>query len=335
MTTNSSLFPIVQVYLDYCRYEKRLASRSLAIYQNDLHYLSEFCLQNNIEIQDISSSQIRSCLAQLRLSGLKNSSLNLTLSSWRGFFKWLSRFHDLNSNPMMGIKSLPHEQRLPKALTVDDVRQLLNSDQASDQDNEWLQTRDQAIMELLYGSGLRVSELCALDTHAHRYATAWIDLDQSLVLVKGKGNKERIVPIGSYSKKALEQWLLCRKSLPMAAPPSQKLGSPPSSSQRDHEFALFIGQRGTRLTPQSIWQRLKRKAVLTEMTQSVHPHMLRHSFASHILQSSQDIRAVQELLGHANISTTQIYTKLDFQHLAKTYDASHPRARKNKDLKKG
>ncbi len=314
---------LLELYLEYCQYEKRLAKRSLEIYRSDLLYLEQFCLEQNCAIEKINSQQIRSCLGQLRLTGLKASTLNLTLSSWRGFFNWLTRFHQLLHNPILGIKAPQAAQRLPKALSLDDATQLLQAE--IKEDDVWLETRDKAIIELLYGSGLRVSELCALDTHQHSQAQAWVDLEQELVFVKGKGGKERIVPMGSYSKAAILSWL------PMRSEKNPSSTSTPMNSKTAAAtdlLALFIGQRGSRLTPQSIWQRLKRRAVSAQMNQSVHPHMLRHSFASHILQSSQDIRAVQELLGHSSISTTQIYTKLDFQHLAKIYDASHPRAKK-------
>jgi integrase/recombinase XerC len=310
---------LVELYLAYCQYEKRLANRSLEIYKSDLLYLEQFCQEQNCAIETINSHQIRTCLGQLRLTGLKASTLTLTLSSWRGFFNWLTRFHQLLHNPTLGIKTPQQAQRLPKALSLDDVTQLLQAEIT--EDDIWLETRDKAIVELLYGSGLRVSELCALDTHQHSQAKAWVDLEQALVFVKGKGGKERIVPMGSYSKVAILNWLKLRSE--------KKLSKTTKKNEVSmHLMALFIGQRGSRLTPQSIWQRLKRRAVSTQMNQSVHPHMLRHSFASHILQSSQDIRAVQELLGHSSISTTQIYTKLDFQHLAHIYDASHPRAKK-------
>ena len=316
---------LVELYLEYCQYEKRLAKRSLEIYKTNLLYLEQFCQKQNYAIEKINSQQIRSCLGQLRLTGLNASTLNLTLSSWRGFFNWLTRFHQLLHNPTLGIKAPQQAQRLPKALSIDDASLLLQTEITDD--DIWLETRDKAIFELLYGSGLRVSELCSLDTHQHSLAQAWVDLEQALVFVKGKGGKERIVPLGSFSKVAIVNWLKLR---------SEKNTTLIDSKNKTNTqlLALFIGQRGSRLTPQSIWQRLKRRAVSVQINQSVHPHMLRHSFASHILQSSQDIRAVQELLGHSSISTTQIYTKLDFQHLAHIYDASHPRA-KNKGLKKG
>lgn len=305
--SRNSLF--IRQYLDYCEYEKRLAKRSIAIYLHDLTQLVDFCEQQKCTIEKVSTQQIRSCLGQLRLKDQKASTLNLALSSWRGFFQWLTRYHALEVNPCLGIKTLKQAQRLPKVISIEQVAQLAES--PITQDPPFLEFRDQAIVEMLYGSGLRVAELCSLDTHQHPKASAWIDMQQALVVVKGKGNKERIVPIGSICQKAIETWLKHRSAI-----------------KNCDSFALFIGNRGSRLTPQSIWQRLKRRAEKSEIGQSIHPHMLRHSFASHILQSSRDIRAVQELLGHSSISTTQIYTQLDFQHLATIYDASHPRAKK-------
>ncbi len=300
---------LLEHYLEYCQYEKRLAQRSLAIYQNDLNQLVKFCEQQNCGFENITAQQIRSCLGQLRLQGYQASTLNLILSSWRGFFNWLTRYQGLAVNPSVGIKSLKQQHRLPKVISIEQATQLAETPVSDD--TPFLELRDQAIVEMLYGSGLRVAELCSLDTHQHPKAISWIDMQQALVIVKGKGHKERIVPMGSICQKALEKWLAHRTQIQPIDP-----------------FALFIGNRGSRLTPQSIWQRLKRRAEKSDMSQAIHPHMLRHSFASHILQSSRDIRAVQELLGHSNISTTQIYTQLDFQHLATIYDASHPRAKK-------
>jgi integrase/recombinase XerC len=196
---------------------------------------------------------------------------------------------------------------LPKALGVDDAVQFANFQSA---DDVWLEARDAAIVELLYGSGLRVGELVGLDAVASSSARGWVDLQAAQAHVLGKGSKRRVVPVGSVALQALERWLALRG--PDAA--------------RGDAAGLFTGRNGTRLTPQSVWQRLKRRSLQAGLSTPVHPHMLRHSFASHVLQSSGDLRAVQELLGHANITTTQVYTRLDFQHLAKAYDAAHPRA---------
>jgi integrase/recombinase XerC len=197
---------------------------------------------------------------------------------------------------------------LPKALSVDDSVQLAEFADANA--DPWLEARDAAIVELLYGCGLRVGELVGLDVVASTAARGWLDLDAGEAHVLGKGSKRRTVPVGKKAVVALRQWIATRG---------------------EHEMpALFIGRNGTRLTAQSVWARLKRRSLLAGLSTPVHPHMLRHSFASHVLQSSQDLRAVQELLGHANITTTQVYTRLDFQHLAKAYDAAHPRAQRKK-----
>ena len=210
----------------------------------------------------------------------------------------------------------PRQARpLPKALGVDEAVQL--ADHVAEDDDPWLEVRDAAMVELLYGSGLRVGELVGLDVAAsdaaQRGGRGWIDLPSAEVQVQGKGSKRRGVPLGTQALAALERWLALRDQV---------------AGEGDAAMALFIGRRGTRLTPQSIWQRLKRRSLLAGLATPVHPHMLRHSFASHVLQSSSDLRAVQELLGHAHIGTTQVYTRLDFQHLAKAYDAAHPRARR-------
>ena len=188
----------------------------------------------------------------------------------------------------------------------------------SETQDPWLEARDAAMVELLYGSGLRVGELTGLDAVANKAARGWIDLQAGEAHVLGKGSKRRTVPVGAPTLVALRHWLSLR---------DQGLGEAADAVDDDARRALFIGRNGTRLTAQSIWQRLKRRSLQAGLATPVHPHMLRHSFASHLLQSSSDLRAVQELLGHANITTTQVYTRLDFQHLAKAYDAAHPRAR--------
>jgi integrase/recombinase XerC len=203
---------------------------------------------------------------------------------------------------------------LPKALSVDDAVQLAEYKTPYDASDPWLDCRDAALVELLYGCGLRVGELVGLDVQAGAQAKGWIDFEGGEAHVLGKGSKRRNVPVGGKALEAMQAWIAVREQ-----------GLTPATAE---QTAMFIGRNGTRLTAQAVWQRLRQRSLKAGLSTPVHPHMLRHSFASHVLQSSQDLRGVQELLGHANITTTQVYTRLDFQHLAKAYDAAHPRARK-------
>jgi integrase/recombinase XerC len=216
------------------------------------------------------------------------------------------------SNPVQDVRAPKAPKPLPKALAVDDAVQF--ADFVSE-DAPWLEARDAAMVELLYGSGLRVGELVGLDAVASAQARGWVDMQAAQAHVLGKGSKRRSVPVGGPALQALTRWLDLRTT------------ATASGKSEADSAALFLGRNGTRLSAQSVWQRLKRRSQLAGLNTPVHPHMLRHSFASHVLQSSSDLRGVQELLGHANISTTQVYTRLDFQHLAKAYDAAHPRAR--------
>jgi integrase/recombinase XerC len=245
-------------------------------------------------------------------AGRSARGIALILSGWRGFYAWLGREGLVTNNPVVDVRAPRAGKPLPKALSVDEAVQLAEFDN-HDETNPWLEARDAAIVELLYGCGLRVGEVVGLDVQASSQARGWLDLQAGEAHVLGKGSKRRSVPIGTKAIQALQRWIAVRDEAVRAGQP-----------------ALFIGRNGTRLTAQSIWQRLRRRSLLAGLATPVHPHMLRHSFASHVLQSSQDLRAVQELLGHANIGTTQVYTRLDFQHLAKAYDAAHPRAHRVK-----
>jgi integrase/recombinase XerC len=231
------------------------------------------------------------------------------LSAWRGFYRWAGREGLAAINPVEGVRAPKASKPLPKALSVDQAVAL--AEQQDEGDDAALVARDGCMVELLYGCGLRVSELVGLDLRAGGEATGWLDAADASVHVLGKGGKRRSVPVGGPALKALAAWLAERDALAQVDEP-----------------ALFVGARGRRITPGQVRVRLKKRALQAGLPTHVHPHMLRHSFASHLLQSSGDLRAVQELLGHANITTTQVYTKLDFQHLAKVYDAAHPRARK-------
>ena len=314
-TLDTTQTALTERYLEHARVQKRLAPRTLALYSEDLHKLMTAAAQAGIALTAVQNHHVRRWVAQMHAGGRSGRGIALILSGWRGFYTWLGREGLVSANPVQDVRAPRQARPLPKALGVDEAVQL--SDHVAEGDDPWLEARDAAMVELLYGSGLRVGELVGLDVAAsdaaQRAGRGWIDLPSAEVQVQGKGSKRRGVPLGTQALAALERWLALRDQV---------------AGQGDAAMALFIGRRGTRLTPQSIWQRLKRRSLLAGLATPVHPHMLRHSFASHVLQSSSDLRAVQELLGHAHIGTTQVYTRLDFQHLAKAYDAAHPRARR-------
>jgi len=316
----------LDAHLDYLRVQKRLAERTLVNYSEAFARLSAAMSRDQVpDLGAVKPHHIRGWVARLHGQGQGPRSIALTLSAWRGLWRWLGREGLVSLNPVEGIKAPKAPKPLPKALSVDDAVALAEyaaratpqpaaSDAAATrQDTEapWLQARDHAIVELLYGCGLRSGELLGLDVAAGPHAQGWLDLHGGEAHVLGKGSKRRMVPIGAAAMKALQRWLSLRATL-----------TPPQDD------ALFLGRQGSRLTAAQLRARLKQLARDAGLPTHVHPHMLRHSFASHILQSSGDLRAVQELLGHAHITTTQIYTKLDFQHLAKVYDAAHPRAKR-------
>ena len=314
-TVDTPQTALTERYLEHARVQKRLAPRTLALYSEDLHKLMTAAAQAGIALTAVQNHHVRRWVAQMHAGGRSGRGIALILSGWRGFYTWLGREGQISANPVQDVRAPRQARPLPKALGVDEAVQL--ADHVAEGDDPWLEARDAAMVELLYGSGLRVGELVGLDVAAsdaaQRGGRGWIDLPSAEVQVQGKGSKRRGVPLGTQALAALERWLALRDQV---------------AGEGDAAMALFIGRRGTRLTPQSIWQRLKRRSLLAGLATPVHPHMLRHSFASHVLQSSSDLRAVQELLGHAHIGTTQVYTRLDFQHLAKAYDAAHPRARR-------
>jgi integrase/recombinase XerC len=299
---------LIERYLEHVRVEKRLAQRTVELYALDLQKLTDNAKQAGIELTRVQNAHIRRWVAQMHGAGRSGRGIALILSGWRGFYTWLGKQGLIASNPVVDVRAPKAPKPLPKALSVDDSVRLAEFEET--QADPWLKARDAAIVELLYGCGLRVGEVVGLDIADGPSQPGWIDLDAGEAHVLGKGSKRRTVPVGSHAMQALRQWLAVRGP--------------------HEETALFVGRHGTRLTAQSIWQRLKRRSLVAGLATPVHPHMLRHSFASHVLQSSGDLRAVQELLGHANITTTQVYTRLDFQHLAKAYDAAHPRAQKKK-----
>ena len=291
----------VDHYLQHLAAERRLSPHTVAAYQRDLSNLCK--LAGDKSLADLEITDIRSAIVKLREQSLAASSVARQLSSWRGFYTFACRRLGYASNPCIGLRPPKAARALPQVLSPDVCTQLLNgaTDAAVD---DALQARDRAMFELFYSSGLRLSELSALDLND-------LDLKIGEAQVTGKGRKTRIVPVGRQALTAITAWMKHR--LPLA---------------RNNTPALFVSQRGSRLTPRSVQLRLNRWAMQAGLGQHVHPHMLRHAFATHVLQSSGDLRAVQEMLGHASISTTQIYTHLDWQHLAKVYDQAHPRARK-------
>jgi len=309
--------PLVQRYLDHVRFEKRLAERTVALYTLDLEKIATHASQAGVDLAAVQPSHIRRWVAQMHSGGRSGRGIALILSGWRGFYIWLGREGLVTCNPVLDVRAPKSAKPLPKALSVDDAVHLASFDQPGA--DPWLEARDAALVELLYGGGLRVGEVTGLDALASDAARGWVDLQAGEAHVLGKGSKRRIVPVGAQAVLALQAWLSVRDQvLREVTGEAIKEGSA--------QAALFIGRNGTRLTAQSIWQRVRQRSLQAGLAAPVHPHMLRHSFASHVLQSSSDLRGVQELLGHANISTTQIYTRLDFQHLAKAYDAAHPRA---------
>jgi integrase/recombinase XerC len=325
---------LIERYLAHVRVEKRLAQRTVALYTEDLHKLTAHAQQAKVALQQVHNAHIRRWVAQMHSQGRSGRGIALILSGWRGFYTWLGREGLVTANPVQDVRAPKQPKPLPKALAVDAAVQLASH--ASTTDDPRLEARDAAITELLYGSGLRVAELVGLDVQASSTAKGWLDLQAGEAHVLGKGSKRRSVPLGAKSVEALRRYLAIRGELLSASIPSSGRSSIPATSSpavprepvQVQQSALFVGKNGTRLTAQSIWQRLQRRSLQAGLATPVHPHMLRHSFASHVLQSSQDLRAVQELLGHANITTTQVYTRLDFQHLAKAYDAAHPRAKR-------
>ena len=306
--------PQVLRYLEHVRFEKRLATRTATLYALHLADLEQRAAVVPVDLLQVHQAHVRRWAAQLHAGGRSGRGIALVLSCWRGFYGWLGREGLVASNPVQDVRAPKAGKALPKALGVDDAVQL--ADFQAEMDDPWLDARDAAMVELLYGCGLRVGELVGLDIRASTAALqagrGWIDMESAEVQVQGKGSKRRTAPLGRAALEALQHWLVVRGAVEGAG---------------TVQPALFIGRRGTRLTPQSIWQRLRRRSLLAGLAAPVHPHMLRHSFASHLLQSSGDLRAVQELLGHASITTTQVYTRLDFQHLAQVYDVAHPRAK--------
>ncbi|MBI1887217.1 MAG: tyrosine recombinase XerC [Nitrosomonadales bacterium] len=286
-------------YLAWLRNEKQYSELTAENYARDLRHLFE--LAADTPLASLRIHHIRRYIAQLHSKGLSGRSLARMLSAWRGFFTYLMRDHGLTDNPCAGLRAPKSPKTLPQALSPDEAARLVELPAGTPES-----IRDKAMFELFYSSGLRLAELVNLDCEPMR-----ADMTTGEVRVTGKGSKTRIVPLGQHAVAALQSWLAVRGQL-----------------AKTDEAALFVGARGSRITPRVVQLRMKQWGIKQGITSNVHPHLLRHSFATHVLQSSGDLRAVQEMLGHASISTTQVYTHLDFQYLSKIYDAAHPRAKK-------
>lgn len=311
----------MQAWLQHLQANRRYASHTLDGYGRDLRRLAELAAHAKLPLERIANGHIRQFVARLHAQGLGPRSLARALAAWRGFYQWWAPQAGLPGNPAAGVRAPKAPRGLPKALSVEQALGLLDhADTQAERhraDNP-AALRDSAMFELFYSSGLRLSELTGLDCRYVREdgyeSRSWLNRADAEVLVLGKGNKRRSVPVGKAALAAIDRWLAAREAL-----------LAPAASPNDRA-ALFLGARGRRISPRVVQLRLAALAQAAGLPAHVHPHVLRHSFASHVLQSAQDLRAVQEMLGHANISTTQIYTRLDFQHLAKAYDQAHPRA---------
>ena len=289
--------PLLRAYLAHLANERGLSTLSCVNYERDIVVLLK--LAGSAELKALQPAHIRRFVATMHGKGLSGKSIARRLSAWRGFYQFLIHRHGYIGNPCIGMRAPKSPQTLPQALSPEQAGQLVEIE-----DDSLLAMRDRAIFELFYSSGLRLAELVGL-------GIGGLDLRDATVTVTGKGSKTRIVPVGSKAVEAIAEWLKLR---PLIA--------------AENEVALFLNHRGKRLTSRAVQYRIKYWAIKQGVAGDVHPHTLRHSFATHVLQSSGDLRAVQEMLGHANIATTQVYTHLDFQHLAKVYDQAHPRAKK-------
>ncbi len=304
--------PELQAFLQHLAVQRRLADRTVAMYTEALARLERFAATAGVALERAEPHHLRGFVVQLRAAGLAPRSIAIALAAWRGLYRWWGQQGRVAANPVDGLRPPKAAKPLPKALSVQQAVALAAHPGLAGEGPHAaaLAARDHAIGELLYGAGLRIGEVLGLDVQGSATARGWIDLDEATAHVLGKGSKRRSVPVGAAALAALQAWIAQRPTLAAAGEP-----------------ALFVSQRGTRLSPNQLRLRLAQQAQQAGLPTQVHPHMLRHSYASHLLQSSGDLRAVQELLGHASISTTQVYTKLDFQHLAKVYDAAHPRAK--------
>lgn len=308
---------LIDRYLDSLQVQRQLSAHTLVNYRRDLDELAALAakLAAGCALGDITQVHVRKFAARLHAKDLSAASIARKLSCWRGFYRWLSDHATLAANPVDGVKAPKRARPLPKALSADDAVHLVSQATPHKDAQAPSQACNRAMFELLYSSGLRISELVQLDVRyvkeGNYVSAGWIDFDGGEVTVTGKGSKMRQVPVGQAALQAIAAWLAARGTIAHGDP-----------------HALFLSDRGSRISPRVVQLRLKAHATALGIAADVHPHMLRHSFASHVLQSSGDLRAVQEMLGHASIAATQIYTALDFQRLAGVYDAAHPRAKK-------
>jgi integrase/recombinase XerC len=299
---NEPQLRLVERFLDHLRLERRLSIHTITSYRRDLDCLTEYCDANAVSRwQDLKSHHVRGFAASSHAAGLSPRSIQRRLSGIRGLMNFLIREGEISRNPATGISAPQVARKLPNTLDVDQMARLLQI-----QGSDPVTARDRAMLELLYSSGLRLAELVNLDPED-------VDLADAMVRVTGKGNKTRLIPIGRMARNCVAEWSRVRSELAAG-----------------DENALFVGVRGRRISPRTVQNRVRHWALKAGIPQRVYPHLFRHSFATHLMESSRDLRAVQELLGHADISTTQIYTHLDFQHLAQIYDEAHPRARRQK-----
>jgi len=296
---HDSRLRLLEEFLNQLAHQRRLSPGTVLNYRRALEQL--FASNDGVPLKSLEAQHLRRTVSQLHARGMSGRTIAYLLSGWRGFFNWLVKHRGFPHNPCVGLRAPKSPKALPKALSPDLMSQLLDTSAEGP-----AQARDKAMFELLYSSGLRLAELVSLDT-----ADGESLQRQAEVKVTGKGAKTRTVPVGGKARAAIAAWLSERARL-----------------ARPGETALFVGARGRRMAPSSVRYALAHWARRLGLPQHVHPHMLRHSFATHLLQSSGDLRAVQEMLGHSSISTTQVYTHLDFQHLAKAYDAAHPRAKR-------
>ncbi|HIG42087.1 MAG: tyrosine recombinase XerC [bacterium] len=305
----------VSTFLAHLTHERGLSPNTIKSYRHDLAHLVEYLQAQEIQSwAAFTSHQLRHYVAQNHRQGISGKSQQRRLSALRTFYHYLIAEGLVRKNPALEITAPKSSKKLPKTLDTDQVSQLLNTTSTIHGKTgliktKWHSLRDHAMLELFYSSGLRLSELVGTDLHS-------VDWHDGTIRVLGKGSKERLVPVGSAALQALKNWLSIREDLPT------------NNKTIDDSLALFISERGKRINPRTVQRRVSKWATMQGIQGKLHPHMLRHSFASHLLESSQDLRAVQELLGHTDISTTQIYTHLDFQHLTEVYDKAHPRAQK-------